>query len=134
MDQLLLTVNTFTTFFMCGLIWFIQLVQHQSFMFVVRGRYTEFQRFNMFRISWIVPPVMSIKLIAAILLWYQQGLILIRCSRLAFHPPIHAKLEKGFDQILMRLVVLGNWIRPILRSLRAFILLAYVIQPPINRS
>jgi hypothetical protein len=144
MNQLLLTINVFSTFFMCGLIWIIQLVHYPTFLFVERDRYTEFQRFHMFRISWIVLPVMSMELLSGAFLWYQQQsliwtvnlflLSLIWFSTLAIQSPSHAKLEKGFDQKLVSLLIRGNWIRTILWTLRALILVTYLIQPTVNGS
>ena len=134
LDQLLLPAHAFATFFMCGLIWLIQLVHYPSFVFVAKERYTEFQRFHMFKISWIVLPVMLLELVSGALLWYQDPrqtwtinlvmLSLIWCSTSAIQTPVHAKLEKGFDEKLVRRLVRGNWVRTILWSLRSLILLA----------
>ncbi|MCB0354788.1 MAG: hypothetical protein KDD64_14735 [Bdellovibrionales bacterium] len=116
---------------MCGLIWLIQLVHYPSFSFIDQDRYREFQRFHMFKIAWIVFPIMTVELASgALLLAKHPGLTwsvnlglltLIWLSTAFIQTPIHSKLERGFDAQLIRTLVRGNWLRTALWHVRSIL-------------
>lgn len=140
MEEALLLSHAFATFFMCGLIWLIQLVHYPSFRFVSEAQYAEFQRFHMQRISWIVAPVMLLELVTAGVLWINNRnapwsinlllLCLIWFSTVVIQTPVHSKLEKGFDEKLLQRLVRENWGRTLLWSARSVLLLSLLQLPP----
>jgi hypothetical protein len=128
----LLLVHAFTCFFLTGLIWTIQLVHYPSFAFVDPKLFSEFSSFHGFRISLIVVPLMVIELITAgMLLGLHEGggknlftlnLImvgLIWASTFFLSVPLHTKLSQGYDKSSIELLVLTNWPRTIIWSLRS---------------
>ncbi len=135
-------LNIFCSFFMCGLIWLVQLVHYPFFSRAERSQFTEHIRFHGMRISFVVLPVMIAELISSILLTLYApsfqtihliGLIvviLIWLSTFLLQVPQHAKLTVGFDEHAIRKLVHTNWIRTILWSVKSalslYILLSIV--------
>tara|TARA_R100001143_G_scaffold44720_1_gene40085 strand:+ start:2095 stop:2532 length:438 start_codon:yes stop_codon:yes gene_type:complete len=129
-DSILL-VNIFSSFFMCGVIWLVQLVHYPFFFRADRTQFTEHIRFHGFRISFIVLPVMTLELISSILLTIYApdfqalhliGLIvvlLIWVSTFLLQVPQHAKLVDKFDENAILKLVRTNWIRTILWSIKS---------------
>ena len=132
--ELLLKVNLLSTSVMVGVIWVIQLLHYPSFHFINEKKYIEFQHFHMQRISFIVVPVMLIELASALLLAYffESNLIIILLALVLgiwaitfiFFTNIHQKLTDGYDHSIVDRLVLINWSRTTLWSLRLIILLS----------
>lgn len=123
----------YCTVFMTGLIWTIQIVHYPSFGFVKEDRYREFQHFHMRRITYIVAPLMLIELFTGALVLYKNYqhslfvtsiilLALIWLNTAFLNVPIHNKLISKGDEGLFKKLVLSNWPRTILWSIRSFIL------------
>jgi len=132
--ELLLKVNFISTSVMVGVIWVIQLLHYPSFHFINEKNYIEFQHFHMQRISFIVVPVMLIELASALLLAYffESNLTIILLALVLgiwaitfiFFTNIHQKLTDGYDHSIVHRLVLINWSRTTLWSLRLIILLS----------
>ena len=132
--ELLLKVNLLSTSVMVGVIWVIQLLHYPSFHFINEKKYIEFQHFHMQRISFIVVPVMLIELASALLLAYffESNLTIILLALVLgiwaitfiFFTKIHQKLTDGYDLSIVDRLVLINWSRTTLWSLRLIILLS----------
>ncbi|MFN8389965.1 MAG: hypothetical protein U0136_06720 [Bdellovibrionota bacterium] len=130
-NQLLLSLHAFASFFMCGLIWVIQVVHYPTFVFVERDRYAEFQRLHEMRISLIVIPVMLLELVSGALIALRQEsslwtinlvlILLVWGSTFAIQSPIHGKLEKGFDERLVKRLLRSNWVRTVLWTIHSLI-------------
>lgn len=131
MIESILLLNIFSSFFMCGVIWLVQLVHYPFFMRADRSQFTEHIRFHGFRIAFIVLPVMTAELISSIFLTIYApdfeilhliGLIvvlLIWASTFLLQVPQHAKLVVKFDEKVILKLVRTNWIRTILWSVKS---------------
>ena len=129
LDILLREAHMASTFFLCGLIWCIQVVHYPSFRFVHPDRFVEFERFHTRAITWIVGPAMLLEITTAVVLlgslspgWgalniASVGAIWISTALLSV--PCHTALAKGLDVEIIDKLVQTNWPRTVLWSLRA---------------
>ncbi len=130
----LLAAHAFTTLFMTGLIWFVQIVHYPLFKLVGSGNFINYERTHMRRTGWVVGIPMLAELgLAAILAWSQGGTLawcglgllgVIWGTTALVQAPVHRRLAEGFDPAAHRRLVRGNWIRTIAWSLRGAIALA----------
>ena len=135
-------IHVAATWFMCGLIWTIQIVHYPLFAAVGDEAHTAYHAAHMQRITWLVLPVMLLELGTGLWLWWQhvQGptsvpgtpatwwwlmgaLGLIWLSTALLQVPQHEALTRGADAVLVDRLVLGNWVRTGLWTLRALTLL-----------
>ena len=137
---LLLRLTTISALLMTGLIWVIQIVHYPSFRFVSPERFGDFHAFHTRAISLIVIPVMLLELSSATLSLLGQfgsgvaprplelaaftALLLVWLSTFALQVPLHGRLAAGPDPALIERLVGTNWIRTVLWSLRALLLLS----------
>lgn len=139
MEKILLLANTAATLFLTGVIWTTQLVQYPFFAYFTAETFTkhhgEYRRW----ITPIVAPPMIIELLTAILLLFYLpenidsrlvwlGLVLtlaIWASTFFVQVPLHEKLARGFDLQTIKSLVSTNWIRTVLWSLRAVLVLYF---------
>lgn len=137
MNNLAILVHLSSCFFMTGLIWLIQLIHYPSFKFINPMQFTEFHRFHTNTITFIVGPVMTIELFSGVYLLFQQksnpivtiniiGLILIWATTAFMSVPNHTKLSLGFNETTASYLVLTNWIRTTIWSLRSLGLLYWL--------
>ncbi|WP_083750259.1 hypothetical protein [Rhodohalobacter halophilus] len=61
----ILILNLFSSFFLCGLIWTVQLVHYPFFLFAGNDRFKPSMDFHRSRISYIVIPVMLAELFSS---------------------------------------------------------------------
>lgn len=121
----------FTTFALFGLIWTIQIVHYPSFHFVETAKFKDFEAFHSKRISIIVIPLMMTELVVSIaMLFLRQGtasyanfgiVLLVWLSTFLLSVPRHNKLIKGKDDQVISELILTNWPRTILWSLKSII-------------
>lgn len=130
-------INIFTALFAAGLIWTIQLVHYPSMRFVSKNEFESFHYFHQKRISIIAMPLMAIELISSIILLLQNFenntslifkinfmiIILIWFSTFFMQVPLHQKLSKGKNDILIDKLVFTNWFRTVLWTLRSILML-----------
>jgi hypothetical protein len=124
----LITAQVFSCFFMTGLIWLIQLVHYPAFYFIDPKSFLKFHAFHSQSITWIVGPVMGIELVTAI------GLCLLRTQIVYINlfsvlvlwaltalvsVPIHIQLAQSLNLELVRQLIMTNWFRTCIWSLRA---------------
>lgn len=138
--QLILILHVTATFFMLGVIWFIQVVHYPLFGTVDRENFVEYEAAHMRLTGWVVIPSMILELATGVLLLWQPldafpafllwtGFFLlgvIWLSTLTLQGPMHKKLATEFDESLHRTLVSTNWIRTSAWTLRAGILI-YVL-------
>ena len=122
------------TSLMVGVIWVIQLVHYPSFHYVKKDNYPLFQRFHMQRISIIVMPLMIIELLSGSYLVYDRLylniyflssiliLLVIWLLTAVIFSGLHQKLEQGYDESLVNKMILYNWIRTSLWTLRLLLI------------
>lgn len=138
MIESILLLNIFSSFFLCGLIWMVQIVHYPFFLRADRAQFTEHIRFHGFRIAFIVLPVMIAELISSFLLTlyapsfqtlHLLGLIvviLVWLSTFLLQVPQHAKLIVAFDEKAILKLIHTNWIRTILWSMKS-VLAVYLL-------
>ena len=135
----LLLIHLLLTSFMTGLIWLVQIVHYPLFTFVDKSSYRHFQKAHMLRVGLLVIPIMGIELITGflhlhkfnnytLLLWNTGMLCLIWLVTFGIFTFIHATLREGFDGTLIRKLILFNWIRTFLWSLRTALLFITIVQ------
>ncbi len=135
---LVLFVHLIFTSVMTGVIWVIQIVHYPSFHFVEKELYTAFQKFHMNRISIIVIPIMLAELITGLLLLLDKSsksslliisfviLILIWAITGVFFSKAHNKLIIGYQELVVNQLVVMNWIRTLLWTLRLLLLIFFI--------
>lgn len=133
--DLLLLLQIFACFSLTGLIWLIQLVHYPSFKYVSKSNFAEFAKFHADRISFIVVPLMIVDLGTALFLVGKYGVlnallvILIWLSTAIWSVPCHARLQKhGKDEKCIQRLVLSNWPRTILWSVRSIMWLFVLLK------
>ena len=129
-ESLLQWTHAVATFFMVGLIWFVQVVHYPLFAFIPESGYVAYQERHMARTGWVVGLPMLTEAATAFLLlfapgvngwvtWAGLGLLIgvwgvtALCS-----VPAHTRLMEGFDEKAHRRLVSTNWLRTIGWSLR----------------
>ena len=136
----ILIINIFSAFFATGLIWTIQLVHYPSMRFVSRDKFELFHSFHQLRISIIAMPLMAIELITTIILFMQNidnesslifkiNLIIVTLiwfSTFFIQVPLHQKLSKGKKNSLIDKLVLTNWFRTVLWTLRSILIIFFL--------
>lgn len=131
-----LLVCVFSTFAMTGLIWLIQVVQYPLMSEVGESSFVQYERGHCDRITPVVLPLMTAELLtAAFLVWKPLpgqstvlvgafvALLLIWASTFFLQVPLHNQLCQNFSAELHRRLVLSNWIRTVLWSVRSVAML-----------
>lgn len=132
-----LLTNAASTFALTGLIWTIQLVHYPAFRYIAEPKFIEFEAFHQRQISWVVVPLMLVELATAVVLfaWRPASLPLnfaiagmvivlaIWACTFAVQVPLHNRLTQGYNLAAIDALVHTNWIRTVLWSLRAALLL-----------
>ena len=126
------------TSIMTGVIWVIQIVHYPSFHFIEKELYTVFQKFHMNKISIIVIPIMLAELITGMMLFLDKSskspfliisfviLVLIWLITGVFFSKAHNELMTGYQELVVNQLVVMNWIRTLLWTLRLLLLTYFV--------
>lgn len=136
MIKLILLANAAVTFFMIGLIWFVQIVHYPLFARVGRDGFVDYQLSHSQLTSLVVIPPMLIELVTTGLLllappatmqrWEAVcgGLLLavVWGSTFFLQVPRHGQLSMGFDGVAHGALVATNWVRTVAWSLRGLLL------------
>ena len=137
----LATAHAATTLYMCGLIWFVQLVHYPLHGLVGPQEFVGYQAEHVRRTSWVVVVPMVVELFAAVLLVIAPlsrsayllsvvGLLLLAKVWVAtafLSVPAHRALEKGLDPKAHLRLVSTNWVRTAAWTARAPIALMLLI-------
>lgn len=127
MNTMTLLLQIFCCFFLTGLIWVIQLLHYPSFHYVDTA-FADFHQFHSTRISLIVIPLMILELGSGIFLAIHNpqkyglnllGIGLIWLSTFLLSVPLHNQLALVRDSAVISQLVLTNWPRTLLWSLRS---------------
>ena len=129
-------LEIFSTFFLTGLIWTVQLVHYPSFLFVADSNYKSFQTFHMRKITYIVAPMMLLELLLSAMNLYRYqsesfviGFIivsLIWINTILWNIPLHKKLLQKKELPIIRKLIVANWPRTILWTLKSLLLLYFL--------
>ncbi len=137
MSEALLLVHAGSTWFMLGLVWFVQWVHYPLFAAVGHDSFAGYEALHTRRTTWLVMPPMLIELASSgLLLWVVGGpltwvglglLAAIWLSTVCWQVPCHTALQAGFDAQLHRRLVLSNWLRTVLWTVRAGLALGLLV-------
>ena len=139
MEKILLALNLAATFYLTGVIWIVQFVQYPFFADIDPQKFTRYHDDYRFWITPVVAPPMIVELLTAILLvfyapaaigskllWLALALtLLVWASTFFVQVPLHERLAGGFDAETHAALVRTNWIRTVLWSLRAVLVLYF---------
>lgn len=139
---LLLLVHAAATWFMVGVIWFVQIVHYPLFDTLGRESAPSYEYEHQRRTGWVVGPMMLIEMAAAVLLalFRPAGVSLalvvtglavlgvVWASTFFVQVPLHAKLLQGDDGAALRRLVLTNWIRTFGWTARGIIALVMIVR------
>jgi hypothetical protein len=141
MDALFL-IHTFFTFFLTGLIWFVQLVHYPLFRSIPIENWVEFEKEHVKKATWITLPTMLVELLTGIALTFMTfqyivddvyfnsmiiNLLLIICiwlSTFLIQVPIHMALSREPSISKVNKLIQSNWIRTAIWTIRTFLLLS----------
>lgn len=138
--KLVLLVNLFTTIFMTGVIWIVQVVHYPLFSRVGSERFRPYMEDHNVLITYVVLPPMLVEAATAVLLLLLRppqlpvwaawtGLVLVGViwlSTFFLQVPQHSILMNDFDDAAHRLLVSTNWVRTAAWTARS-LLLGWVI-------
>lgn len=140
-DQLITVIpmaHASATWFMVGLIWFVQIVHYPLMGVVTPSVFSEYAAAHQRRTTWVVGPVMLLEAGSALLLvlapretlvgmptrWIGLAILaFIWVSTFAVQVPLHAKLARGFDRAVWHWLVATNWLRTIAWTVRGIVAL-----------
>ena len=134
--KLILLAQVFSTLFMVGLIWFVQIVHYPLYANVGREQFPEYEALHNRLTTWVVGPAMLIEMVTAAMLlkyshhassslaWTGLGLVIvIWVSTAALSVPAHDVLTAGFSEGAYRKLVNTNWIRTVAWTARGVVLM-----------
>ncbi len=126
-------INIFSSFFLCGVIWTIQIVHYPFFHRVSREQFSSHMSTHKVQISLIVIPVMLLELGSSIWLSifaefyplaHQAGLllvVLIWLHTFLVMVPLHENLSAGYSKLMANRLVKSNWGRTPLWSIKTLL-------------
>jgi len=133
MFNILLLSNIFATLFMTGLIWFVQAVHYPGFAKITSANFKSYHHFHVTRTAFVVIPPMLVELGTSIWLTLAfeklqllnaVGLSLVIgvwLSTFALQVRLHNKLQDQWLEYDIFKLVITNWIRTVLWSLKAIL-------------
>jgi hypothetical protein len=133
MTPILLVVHAAATWYLTGLVWFVQRVHYPLHGAVGEERFRGYQAEHVRRTGPVVAPAMLLELATAVGLVLDAsvprgaawvGLVLLAgvwAATFGLQVPCHRKLEEGFDGRTWRRLVRTNWIRTALWTARALL-------------
>ncbi len=139
---MLLVLHLAATFFMTGVIWFVQIVHYPLMAMVGTEQFAVYSRSHQRRTSMVVLPVMLIELGTGIWLaltiggsgvsaWLAWGglilLLVIWMMTFCVHVPQHGRLLRGFDPIVHARLVATNGIRTAAWTLRSLFVIGLLL-------
>jgi hypothetical protein len=137
LSRLVLALHLAATFYMLGLVWFVQRVHYPLFAGVGSQQFPAYERAHLSRTNPVVGPPMLIEAATALALvalplpnvphflpWLGVGLlVVIWLSTFLLQVPRHRELSAGFDPSAHRRLVATNWLRTSAWSLRGLLVL-----------
>lgn len=140
-DALVLAVllaQVATTWYMTGLIWFVQVVHYPLYGCVGKLEFTAFEQRHTALTTWVVGPPMLVEALTAVLLFWHRPLgiadwqiwlgaallALVWLSTALLQVPCHNHLSRQFDAAVQQRLVAGNWIRTAAWSARGALVLS----------
>ena len=136
----LLWVHAASTWYMVGLIWFVQLVHYPLKVFIAEDVFVTYQQQHMQRTTYAVGPAMLIEAGTTMVLcliapqhlvemaWFGAVLLgIIWLTTAVFQVPLHQRLSQGKNMEHIRALVRTNMIRTIAWTGRGVVVCSMVI-------
>ena len=124
----ILTLQMISTLFMCGLIWFVQIVHYPLMAQVGIEGFKDYERKHKSLTTWVVAlPMLCEAGSAAGLLWLNPSrisflsfglVVVIWASTLIWQIPAHEALQQGFEERVHQKLVRTNWVRTFAWTIR----------------
>jgi hypothetical protein len=123
---MLLSAHALSTWFMVGLIWFVQIVHYPLFAAVPEPDRIAYARQHARRTTWVVAPVMSVEALASLWLAAQPPphlagswlplagaalTVVVWLSTALVQVPLHDRLGAGGGREVVEWLVRTNWLR-----------------------
>ncbi len=135
--ELIFLLHVATTWFMVGLIWFVQIVHYPLLGDISKYRVAAYEQTHMRLTTWVVGPPMFVEMATGIFLIFECPayfdfaaslfglicLVLVWLSTAFLQAPQHQVLATGYDEHSHRFLIRSNWIRTLLWSVRGLLLL-----------
>lgn len=131
MKSLAVILNQSSAIYMLGVIWVIQLIHYPSFSNISESAFQQFHNQHTSAMGLIVGPIMVIELLASIWLLNAEAnmfsisnlIIVLGLWLLTFFVsvPLHNKLAVEQDFSVIQKLILTNWPRTVLWTLRALL-------------
>ncbi len=145
MSEGLLLTHAAATWFMVGLIWFVQVVHYPLFSSVGHEGWPVYEQRHQRLTTFVVLPPMLIELVTAVWIWVVAlrgqvpseswlstiGLVLLAgiwCSTFLVQVRLHAKLSTEHSHAHLCWLVGTNWVRTALWSVRGAISLLFLAE------
>lgn len=141
MTDLIVAAQLFSTLFMTGLIWFVQVVHYPLYSDAGRNEFPTYQRRHQRLTTFVVGPVMLLEVASAVawlywlpgesdtLMWISIFLlIVIWVSTAVLQVPAHGRLAQEYSDSVQRHLVRTNWIRTVAWTIRSGIVLWIALQ------
>ncbi|MEN0003066.1 MAG: hypothetical protein AAF798_02940 [Bacteroidota bacterium] len=138
METLIFVTHLGISLYMFGLIWFVQVVHYPLFAKVDPARFVAYEQAHTSHTVWVTAPPMLLELGTALLWWWLAegwvplvnlvGVLGLWGSTFFIQVPLHGKLSEKHDDKAIQQLVRSNWIRTLLWSARAGLLLWYVFE------
>ena len=131
------------TLYMTGMIWSMQILEYPLFALVGAKEFPAYHRRHNRGLPFLVILPSLVAFVSAVVLIFTRPArlplsasiviavldLIIIIATVAREAPLHAQLDReGFSATLIRQLVLGNWIRTLLWTINALLLLALVAQ------
>lgn len=129
-------IHLLTSYYMLGVIWFVQVVHYPLMGQVGREGFIAYEQAHARLTTYVVLPPMVTELITAGLLcwyspewaWWWANLVLVLLiwgSTFLVQVPLHGKLVEGFDASVHRRLVRTNWVRTVAWTVKAVGLIVF---------
>lgn len=136
-----LLINLFSTFFMTGLIRFVQIVHYPLFTKIGSRGFAQYAESHRHLTSLVVVPLMLLELLSAFLLpfymnsvsgrglsWLARALLVgVWLATAILQVPLHERLGNFYTDEDAEKLASTNWVRTILWTARSFVLLAILV-------
>jgi peroxiredoxin Q/BCP len=135
---MIVLVQLAASLYMVGVIWFSQIVHYSLFANVGNQEFPSYEKRHRAMIKWVVAPPMLLEGATAVLqIWFRPTgvpnwclwigltlLVVIWLSTWLIQVPCHKTLSQGYNPIVHQRLVLTNWLRTTMWSLRGLLMLA----------
>lgn len=132
-----LVIHAFFSWFMTGLIWYVQVVHYPSFLLVKDDQFQKFHQFHTVATGSVVMLPMVLEMVFALflvilkpqekILYVALGLLVVVWIVTFFiSVPAHNQLARGYQEIVINHLISTNWIRTIAWTVKS-IIIAYLL-------